>query len=84
MPLLLLVSTIAVLAGLWMLYNAAVKRRNKFAIWLGLLLVGMAVIMSGNLEVSTIEKVAVNTWVLLVLGLPLYWAVRGIVRAWRS
>ncbi len=84
MPLLLLVAAIAVLTGLWMLLNAAIKRRNKFAIWLGIVLVGFAAIMSGQLEVNPVEKIAVNVWALAVLGLPIYWTVRYVVRSWRS
>jgi hypothetical protein len=82
MAMLLLLPVLIVSVCLWSFWTYGIVRKNRFVLWLGLLLVGLAVVMSGELEVGFWEKWLVTLWGLSVLGLPLWWFSRDIRKAW--
>jgi len=76
---------LAILALLFYLFwKYAVRRHNRFVLWLALLLIGCAILASHQLDVSPGTRFIVGLWAYSVVGLPVYWAVRGIVKAWRA
>jgi len=80
----MLLPAVGIALALYLFIKYALVRRNRFAQWLSLFLIGNAVIMSGQLEVGPLEKIAVNVWVVAVTALPIWWAYRAAVRAWKG
>ena len=80
----MLLPAMAVALALYLFIKYALVRGNRLAQWLSLFLIGLAIIMSGQLEVGPLEKVAVNVWVVFVTALPIWWACRAAVRAWKG
>jgi hypothetical protein len=80
----ILLPAVVVALALWGFIKYAIIRGNRFAQWLSLFLIGLAVILSGQLETGPLEKIAVNVWVCAVCGLPMWWAFRAVRRAWKG
>ena len=84
MALFMLLPAVVVAVVLWFVIKYALVRGNRFAQWLSMFVIGLAVIMSGQLEEGFLEKIAVNVWAFSVVGLPIWWAGRAVRRAWRG
>lgn len=73
---------VAVVIYLFVVFG--VLRGNRFVLWLALFGAGLAVIMSGALDVGPLDKVLVNLWALAVVLLPAWWGLRAAGRAWKG
>lgn len=69
---------------LWCVYELVLVRRSKVTLWLVLLFVGCAVLLTSHFDVTPVTRLLVQAWAYSLVGLPLYWAVRAIVREWRA
>ena len=68
----------------YLFYVYAVRRHNRFLLWLALFLIGYGAILSGQLQTDPSTHFLVGLWAYAVVFLPVWWMVRAIVKAWRS
>jgi hypothetical protein len=84
MPLFLILPVVLLAFTLWCIYELVVVRRSKICLWLVLLFVGCAVLLSTRIDGTPVTRLLVQGWAYTLVGLPVYWMVRAIVREWRS
>lgn len=66
---------------LYMVVRAVRAGHGKVILWFALFFIGLAVILSGRIDLAPAPRLLVNLWVLSVVVLPVWWCLRWISKA---